>query len=112
MGMSESVWLFEDAGERRTEAMTKSKATHGKQEKQPKCGHKRLIMATADYVIFEPDQEPFEFGKIECSGVSQITVPHMIVNYCPECKRIVSCDCDGECQTSTCTREDRCNGHE
>lgn len=69
-----------------------------------KCRHKRKrqIMATADYVEFTPDQEPFTPGVIECSGVSTITVQHLIASYCPKCGVVTSIDADGECTATPC----------
>jgi len=59
-----------------------------------KCRHRKLIMAHAYDVVFTPDQEPFESGKIEPAGVEDISCSTLIMHYCPKCKE-ATVDCDG-----------------
>lgn len=64
-----------------------------------KCRHKKgIILATAEYVEFKPDQEPITDGVIESSGISSIEIPAMNIHYCPKCNTVdlddISIDCE------------------
>lgn len=60
-----------------------------------KCRHKKKILMTANKIEFTPDQEPFESGKIEHSGLESITVDSLTLRYCSKCKIIQYIDYDG-----------------
>lgn len=78
------------------------------------CRHKRTILASANFVAFIPDQEPFEADKIECASVSEINVGCINIHYCPVCKTIrdIEVEPNTEVYTETCTSDNRCNGHQ
>lgn len=50
-----------------------------------KCRHKRLILATAANVVFDPDEEPFTVDKVEPSGFEEITANAIHIHWCPKC---------------------------
>lgn len=54
-----------------------------------KCRHRKgIILASAGYVVFEPDQEPLTNGVIESCGIEQIVIPSMNIHYCPKCNTV------------------------
>lgn len=64
-----------------------------------KCRHRKgIILATASYVEFTPDQEPYEAGIIESCGIETIQIPAINIYYCPRCNRVdfddISIDCE------------------
>jgi len=79
-----------------------------------KCKHKRLVLATANLVEFEPDQEPFVSGKIECAGISRITVSGINIHYCPLCQMVhdIAVESAYDVDETFCTSDDSCNGHD
>lgn len=79
-----------------------------------KCRHKKTILASANLVDFRPDQEPFESGKIECAGVSEIRIGSIWIHYCPKCDTVIDIELEQgtHITTTTCTSDDRCDGHE
>lgn len=48
----------------------------------------------ADDVTFTPDQEPYESGKIESSGLESVWAGFVTAFYCKKCKRLVGIDVD------------------
>jgi len=52
-----------------------------------KCRHKKGIVTAVAHqdVTFEPDQEPYESGKIESSGIDHIITTRIIIGWCPKC---------------------------
>jgi hypothetical protein len=83
-----------------------------KGRKMGKCKHKRTMLAIANYVDFRPDQEPFESGRIECAGVSKITIESIYIHYCPKCKKVIDIEIEPNCEISTepCASGNRCDG--
>jgi len=78
------------------------------------CKHTTIILATADFVDFVPDQEPFEAGKIECAGICKISVDCINIHYCPICKKIrdIEIEPNTHIKTMVCDSDNRCNGHQ
>lgn len=67
--------------------------------KAKKCRHKKgIILATAGYVEFIPDQEPFTAGVIESCRIEKIVISAMNIHYCPKCNTVdlddISIDCE------------------
>jgi len=61
------------------------------------CRHRKgVILASANYVEFTPDQEPFTAGVIEPCGIDSIRVETLNIHYCPKCKVIQDVEVDGE----------------
>lgn len=54
-----------------------------------KCRHKKLILGKIFASSFEPDQEPYEAGKLEKIEEKE-TNQFIAGHYCPICDRIVS----------------------
>jgi hypothetical protein len=71
------------------------------------CEHKRVLLAIAHFVDFNPDQEPFESGKIECAGVSCIQVGSINIHYCTQCGTVIDIQVEPGCHidVTTCTIE-------
>lgn len=44
-----------------------------------------MILASANYVEFIPDQEPYKAGIIESCGIESI-MANVNIQYCPKCK--------------------------
>ncbi|MDD5327463.1 MAG: hypothetical protein PHY02_06570 [Phycisphaerae bacterium] len=79
-----------------------------------KCKHKKLILLSAHNIRFGVDQEPYEAGKEECAGISEVNLESGITaHYCPKCGIIVDiniepgqfvttepCDCEKHHPTS------------
>ena len=56
-----------------------------------KCRHKKgLILASANYIEFTPDQEPFEAGILEDCGMDTVDIDSISINihYCPKCQQV------------------------
>ena len=61
-----------------------------------KCRHrKRVLLASANYVEFTPDQEPFTSGTIESSGIETIQLDAVNIHYCPKCNVVQDIEFDG-----------------
>ena len=79
-----------------------------------KCKHRNgVILASAYWTCFEPDQEPFTPDIIECAGVSEIMIEGINIAYCPRCNCVKWIEVVQGCQVETidCTPENRCKGH-
>ena len=61
-----------------------------------KCRHRKVILACANYVVFTPDQEPFERDVIESSGIEEIIAESLYAHYCPICKVFQDIGNDGD----------------
>lgn len=62
--------------------------------KTNECRHRKLIAAFAYHVGFTPDQEPYVPGVEESCGIEEISVGSFLINYCPICEVIKTCEPD------------------
>lgn len=63
------------------------------------CRHRKgIILATAGYVEFRPDQEPFTSGVIESCGIETIVIPAINIHYCPKCNAVKTDDITIDCE--------------
>ncbi len=54
-----------------------------------KCRHrKKMVLATAHYVKFTPDQEPYREGVIESCEDEEIMVDSIFIHWCERCQKV------------------------
>ena len=62
-----------------------------------KCRHrKKVVLASANYVIFTPDQEPYKEGVIESCEEDDIVVESIFIHYCEICQKVQDIGIDGD----------------